>query len=265
MDGFWRWTAKNRLLAKILFGIFICGVYASLLYFLKVPVWIIVLLDLVLLFIIHASVDAAGGMLLKKTMPALENQCDPYPMLQEAREQMRYSYTKVMLQTLKLNCAAALRSAGETEDAWKLLDSIHIDQYPGTLPGIKVVYYNNLADMLTLRGNPEEAEIWTRKALQLYQDMPENSMKRKLHHMIQLLQAESCLRRGEYTQALEQAQSINFDSLRSRVELSLLQGRCLIALGDTNSAKDKLRFAAENGNKLFAAAQARQLLETLGE
>lgn len=264
MDWLWRWMAKNRLLAKIIFGVFLCAAYSWLLHRLNVPVWIIVLVDLFLLFVNHAFVDVSGTRLMKKPLKILENYCDPYPLLQEMQTQLGYPYVKTAKQTIQIDYAMALRSTGEIQKSWELLDSIHIDQYPGTLPFMKVVYYNNLADVLTLLERYEEAELWGRKALQLYRDLPEGRMKRKFSPTMQTLRAESHYRRGEYAQALQCLESIPQSTLRNQVELALLHGQCALALGDREKAAEKLRFAAEKGYKLYTATRAKQLLAKIG-
>lgn len=265
MDQLRRWMAKNRLLAKILLGAVLCGAYTWLFYLWHVPVWIIVPLDLFLLFWNHAYVDAQGDKLLKQPMKILDDYCDPYPFLQEVQVQMGYSYTKAAKQAIQINYALALRSVGQIQQAWEHLDSIHIDRYPGLLQHVKVVYYNNLTDILTQLGRYEEAEIWGRKAIQIYQDLPENEMKQRLHLLVLELQAESCFRKGEYAKAVEALDALPAACLREQVDRALLYAQCCIALGQTESAKEKLRFAAEKGYKLYAAAQARQLLEQIGD
>lgn len=260
MEGLYRWVAKHRLPAKIIMGVFLCGAYTHLLRQIEAPVWIIVVADLLLLFIIHAAVDSSIGALQKEPFRILHECCDPYPALEETREELSYPNSKSVQQMIQINYAVALRGAGRIQETWEVLDSIHIDEQSSTIPAMKVTYYNNLSDVLWLMGRDEEAQIWARKALQIYADMPDGRMKKSLAATMQTLEAECCMRKGEYAQALQYLQQVPSGKLSSQVSNALLQGKCYMALSDLETAREKLRFAAEKGYKLYTATQAKELL-----
>lgn len=263
MEKLARWMVKNRLLAKILGAAFLCGAYTFMLLDLGAPLWVVLPVDAVLLFMIHTLVDTAGGRLLKKPLEHLDKLCDPYPFLNEVQEQLRCKCSPLVMQTLQINYAVGLRHIGKWEEALTVLQGIHIDRYSGTLPATKVVYYNNLSDLMNLLGQQEAAQIWYQKSAQIYRDMPESRVKRQLERTLRIAYAESCMRQGAYDQARVCLDSLPERPLRSQVDTALIYGRCCIALGDIQSAKNALNFVVEKGNLLYCVEQAKALLKEL--
>lgn len=263
MEKITRWMAKNRLAAKLLLLVPLGVAYGLLLLDLDAPIWAYFLLELLLAFIISVYVDACGQYLQKKPLQVLNETCDPYPFQQELKEQLTYNNTDAAKQVLLINYSMTLRETGEFQQSWEILDGIHIDQLAGTLPSVKATYYNNLADILTLLERFEEAEIWYGKALEIYQDMKENRFKRQLAPAIEAARADHYYRAGEYRRAMEVLDGIPRDALRAQVDAALMYARCCIALGETDSAREKLEFVIRNGNRLHCVHVARELLESL--
>lgn len=262
MNSFARWVARNRTLAKVLFGTLLCVCYSSLVL-LDVPLWIVVPIDLFVVLFVCLWVDASIIKLLQDPLKALDEGCDPYPLLQETAVQMGYGYRGVTDQANRINHALALRCAGQYQQAWEVLTAINIDRYSGTLPATKYVYYNNLEDVLTLMGRYPEAEIWYQKAVQIYQDMPENRMKRQLREAVEGAAASAWFRRGEYAKARECLNALHPQQLRSRVHHALLYAQCCIAEGNPEGARQPLEFVINWGNRLAAVQVAQELMNQL--
>ncbi len=265
MRSILRWCARHRLLAKILLIVLICGAYTWMISDIDAPIWAFVVLNGALIFIINTYVDACGQYLLKKPLKILKDQCNPYPFLEETQELLGYSNSKAADLALRINHAMAMREIGDFQHAWAILSTIHIDQLPGTLPSVKVVYYNNLADVLTLLDRFDEAEIWSKKALEIYHDMPNNKFKRELGHAMEVTQADHYYRDGDYRRAMENLDQISHTTLHDQVNYAWLYARCCIALGENQKAKEKLLFIIQNGNKLWCVDWAQECLQNIGD
>ncbi len=259
MKGLDRWMAKHRRLAKLLFGTLLVGCY-SLLLVLGVPLWLVILIDLFVLLVNSVHIDGSLTRLQKKPLHILNNDCDPYPFLQETTEQLTYKTTGVMEQTIKINHAAALREVGRYQDALELLNSINIDRYAATIPVTRFVYYNNLTDVLTLLGNYPEAEVWYQKAVQIYQDLPDSKLKQSLRPVVEAMAEDAWFRRGEYEKAIECSKARYPKEPCNQINQAMLIARCYIALGQLEEARKPLEFVVAKGNRLHAVAQARAML-----
>lgn len=262
MKGLDRWMAKHRKLAKWLFGALLVGCY-SLLLVLGISLWAVILIDLFVLLVNSVHIDGSYGRLQKKPIQDLVENRDPYPLLQETTEQLSYGITGVMEQIVRINHGLALREVGQYQDALELLNSINIDRYAGTVPYNRFVYYENLCDILTLTGNYPEAEVWYQKAVQIYQDMPENKLKQKLRPSVEAMAAEAWFRRGEYEKAIECANTQYPPEAINQINQAMLIARCYIALGQLEEARKPLEFVVAKGNRLHAVAQARAMLNNI--
>lgn len=255
-----RWTAKNRKLAKWLFGTLLVGCY-SLLAVLGVPLWAVVFIDLFVIFVVNVHVYTSYDRLQKKPLKALFEDCDPYPLLQETGEQLTYDLSGSIEQTVTINHCVALREVGRYQDALEVLENLNIDRYAGTILTVKVTYYNNLADLLTLTGRCSEAEIWYQKAVQIYQDMPDNRLKQQLRPVVEAMAADAWFRRGDYEKAIECSNALYPPQAANQVNQAMLIARCYLALGRPEEARKPLEFVIARGNQLHAVSQARAMLQ----
>ena len=262
MDKLARWGAQNRVLAKTLFSAILCACY-SMLVVLGVWLWVVVLIDLLVIFFVCVWVDASSEKLMQKPLKALAEFCDPYPLMQETAEQLTYGLSGVTEQAIRINHCLALREIGQYQQCWELLSAINIDRHAGTLPVVKFTYYCNLCDVLTLMGRYPEAEVWYQTAIQIYRDMPENKMKQALREAVEGMAADAWYRRGGYAQARACISACRPEKLNNRVDQALLYARCSIAMGEADAARQSLEFVIAYGNRLYAVTEARYLLDTL--
>ena len=208
-------------------------------------------------------VITAGTYLLKESLEILNNQCDPYPFLKEMNEQRAYPGNDTVKQLREIDYALALRCVGEYEKAFALLSSINIDKNPGMLPNTKVVYYNNLFDLCALMGKHQEAVIWYEKTMQIFHDMKPGKPKEQLRKAVESNRGTWHFCKSEYDQALQALGQVKVENLNDRIENAMMYARTYLAMGESEKAIKPLTFVAENGNKLFFAEEARQLLEKI--
>lgn len=223
------------------------------------PEWCLSLMGIGICFSfvwISASTDA----LLRKPLKHQNEHCDPYPMLEEMTIQMNYPDSGVAKQLTTINYATALRNIGEYEKAHVLLSNVNIDKYPGMLPAAKLIYYNNLMDILALLGNEWEADIWYNKMMQIYRDMKENKQKKQFEQMVNSACAQHFFCKQQYDLALRMLDNAKSEYLSQEVDNAMLYARVCLAMGNTEKAKEKLQFVIQNGNRLYCVTEANEML-----
>ena len=263
MRTIYGWMAKHRLLAIILGSLFLCAVYTGIMMDIGASFWFIVLADLFLIFITCTTVDNAPFYLLKQSREELDNNCNPIPLKMELEKLLAYKNSEVTQQGLLIEYAMALNFMGSYEKSYEILSSINIDKSSKTLPGNKIVYYNNRMEQCMLLEKYEEACIWYLKASQMYADMKESKHKKILENTIQEAEAVYYFCKKEYEKAAHILDASVSRCLRNKVEDAYLYAKIYVALGDKVNAREKLTFVIQNGNNLHCVENAKKMLEQL--
>lgn len=262
MAKFYHWVAKHKLPAFLLFSFALCLGYSVFFYWWSMPLWAILLFDGFLLLVNYAFVSSCSLKLIQKALLKLENNCDPYPLLEETKKLLTYKNPKAAGQNLLINHCVALRCTGEYQKVYDTLSAINIDKYAGTLPFVKCVYYNNLMDVCLLLEKNEQAELLYAKTTMLYADIKNRKQQKALAPNALCAKASDCFRRQDYAQTLRILGELKPANARMDVEIALLCAETYLKLGEPERAKAKLLYVIEHGNKLFCVAEARKLLET---
>lgn len=221
------------------------------------------LLIFLMLFSCYTFIGTMPDKLMHEPLEKLEQQCDPYPFLEEMERQMKRVKDNFQGQLSKINYAMALVQTGQHQEALNILQSINIDQHPTASPFAKFIYYNNLCDIMTRMERFEEANTWYEKARTTYEALPDNKLKQKMDRTVQMNEIEYLYRDGDYAAALRKLSRIPCNTKRSLMEAALLAARCNIGLEEYDKAKEKLQYVIDNGNKLHCAIAAKELLEKL--
>lgn len=258
MEKIKRWAAKHFYVLLILLPVSLgiamaCipdeGIWGSLIGLLLWSVMLFVLLRIIIL----------RDRYLRKALEAMKNDCDPYPLLQETQEQLTYPGPKSGRQIMEINYALALREVGEYDKAQALMESISIDKH-ATIPAVKLVYYNNRMDICALTGRYAEAVVWYEKTAQIFQDLRPGKQKEQLRHAVEQNLALFHYCKGEFDLTLQVLRQAKPQNMNERIENAMMFARTYLAMGETEKAKKPLRFVAENGNKLYFATEAKELL-----
>lgn len=263
MEKVYRWIAKHQVASRIL-NCVVWGILAG--YLTKrfdISQWVTLTIAVVMTSICSINLANMDFLLQKKPLEILKNQCDPYPFLEEINVQREYPGNDVTKQIRDINYAMALRCIGEYDRAYGLLSMINIDKKAGMLPAVKVTYYNNLMDLCELMGKYQEAVIWYNKSVQLFNDMKPGKQKEKLRNAIETNRAACHFCNGEYEMALRCLGQAKPENLSERIENAMMYARTYLAMGEAERAVKPLRFVAENGNKLYFATEARELLANM--
>jgi len=259
MEKLNRWMAKHPRAGRLLMTAFWVVVEIWWLD-LGVPPWAAMVFAIVAMLACHAYINAAGDRLLKKPLEVLKSQCDPYPVLEEMEAQRAYPGNHAAKQIRDINYGLALRSIGQYEQAYMLLRSINIDRHAGMQLVAKATYYNNLMDLCTLTGKYAEAVIWYEKLVQIVEDMKPGKLKEQLCKAVESNRADYHFCKGEWEQTLQVLGMAKIENLSDRIENAMMYARTYLAMGETEKAIKPLTFVAENGNKLYFALEARELL-----
>lgn len=259
MEKLNRWMAKHPRITGMLIGI--AMVFAGQWWVsMGVPEWLTYPFLAVALIVFVLWAGTAGPRLLRKPAKYLKEQCDPYPYLEEINVQREYPGNGTAKQLRDIDYAMTLRCIGEYELAYALLTQINIDKHGGMIPAYKVIYYNNLMDLCALMGKHREAVIWYEKLLQMFNDLKPGKQKEQLRKTVDTNLADYYFCKGEYDRALRALSQAKPENLSDRIENAMMYGRTYLAMGKTEEAKRPLQFVAENGNRLYFATEARELL-----
>ena len=247
----------------ILFCLLVIPAYSWAFYTLSFPIWSIILINLIFVFINYIFIESIDTYLLKKPLEALSSHGHPEPLYFITRELLPFKRSEAQRQILLINHCVAMRELGALAEVRDTLMATNIDKVAGTLPMTKVVYYNNLSDIFSLLGDNAQAEIWYSKMMQIFNDMPENKFKKSLEQTVAMATAGNHFIKGEYSEALNILNQTKPDSLYSKVNAALIYAQINLKLNNIEEAKDKLNYIVANGNKLYAVKLAKEMLEKL--
>lgn len=257
----WRhWVAKHKTLVWILLSAFEIPVYSDILSRISAPVWVIVLISIFILALNYFWVYAMQGRLLNGPLQAWSRDGDPKPLYEVTERVLTYRNPKSIRAVYLIDHAVALREMGELQRAHDILTVPDADSLA---PAVKVVYYNNLSDILDLLGCTEQAEEACLEMKRLYDALPETKQKQALKQTVSLALAKDLFRRQEYGEAMSVLAQIVLDNLPSRMDVYLLRGQIYLKSGETEKAKICLGETVRAGKGLYAVRIAQDLLDGL--
>ncbi|MDD2361959.1 MAG: hypothetical protein PHV32_11010 [Eubacteriales bacterium] len=260
-----KWVSKHKIIAFIIYNL-ICWTPFLLLAFtvkLRPMTWIV--FGTAIFIISLLFVFSTNQYVLNQAAKQIDETCNPHPLLEVAEQQLQKVWSKSYKQLLLINKAAALRELGRFDEVLSILSGINIDQYSTTLPITKIVYYNNLTDILIAKEDIFQAKIWYSKMNQMIQDI---KMKAGQKHTLlvssALNQAELLLadHRLEETEALLTGLSEPISN-RQRIAKCMLHAKLYMQQNKFDEARPYLQFVIDWGNQLHEVSQAQKLLERL--
>ena len=267
MDKVNKWVSKHKIIAFVLYNL-ICWVpflVLALTVEIRLIWWIV--FGMLVLFASAMFVTSIERHILNKAVKLQNEQCDPNPFLEIIERQLSIVKSKSYQQLLLINKAAALRDLGRFDEVFSILSSINIDQYNTTLPLTKIVYYNNLTDILIINGEYFQANIWHSKMMQMISDLKANEkQKKQLNEIPVLNQAELFIAGNNFSEAERLINGLPESiSNRQRISKCLIYAKLLIKQNRKDEAEEYLQFVIDYGNKLYDATEAKQMLEQMGK
>ena len=264
MEKIYRWAATHKLLVALIFDVIAMPVWTHLLLgHTNAGIGLVIVVDSIILCIGALLGDSCLMRLTKKPLSDFDDACDPYPLLEETEKLLACNLKGNMEQVTQINRLAALSVLGKYDVVYDTLMSLNIDKYSGCLPMNKVVYYHNLASACDDLGRHDEASAWRSKMNTIYNDMPENRMKKSVSTFVLNSRAEELFYSGRYQEALEMRNSKGNQKLRYQVADAFAIAKIYIKLGDKEKARENLEFVIKNGNKLYVVTEAKELMKEL--
>ena len=196
-------------------------------------------------------------------MSALEVGCDPYPLLEETEYMISKAKKGLPYFQVTINYSIALMATGQYKKALSVLQGLDFTKIP-TLPHHNMfVYYNNLRTACAANKQWEQMGIYQSKAEASYACIKKQAFKKKLSDPISHYQISQYIQEKKYDEAEEALSAFIPKRGREAVMTAMTRTGIHIGRGETEQAKEQLRYIIENGNKLYVVTEARQILETL--
>ncbi|MBQ8893980.1 MAG: hypothetical protein IJ043_06175 [Clostridia bacterium] len=255
------WAVSHRPLAILAAAGVLCGIYGGLFYLLDSPFWLVALGMVICLLLAGVTPALCINKLILPATKALNEQCDPYPLLEVTGELLQKKLAPSLRQLVLMDHGAALANLGQRQDYYDLLKNIHIDQYAGTLPSVKLVYYCNLAGVCTELGKYVEADLCTEKVRMFFADIKNAKQRAQLQTPVTLCEADACYRKKDYDGALNLLHPIKAEHWHAAVDRAMAMAKNYLAVGQKEYAREGLQFAVDHGNRLCSVQEARKLLE----
>ena len=203
--------------------------------------------------------------LIKEPIKIFQEQCDPYPYLDEIQKRRTYSGPKAAKLNLLLAETVVMYDLGHYQEAYMLLSPLENDMKATMMRGTLMNYDCQMANVCRSLQKDQEAQAWLQKAREVYEKIKREDRKKQFRDVFLTHDALTLLERQQYTQALQLLEQVAPKTMRERVVLSVNYAWVYLAQGETEKAKEALTFVAENGNKLDIATQARQMLSEMEE
>ena len=259
MRKFRKWVTENKTLYLVLS----CTCMMLFLVFLLVTeasTWMVAMTIIYLFYMTILYPNYCRIMQINEAIQVLNNQCDPYPLLEVTEQFLQKKHSELEKQIYEMNYCVALRDIGEYEKVYRILSELNIDKCGGMTLVNKIVYYNNRADICTVMDKYEEADIWHKKMMQLYDGMRDGKTKQNLARMIRLAEAAELFRTGSYAETVKILRREEANCVRQDVSNCMLCGRAYLKLGETERAKEQLQVVVDKGNRVYEVIEAKELL-----
>ena len=260
MEKLNRFVAKHVLAVYFAIVALIFALYIIVHPYLGQNQWIAIILVYVGIFLASRWTGTRHIALLKEPMRLWDEQCDPYPFLEEIRGHRNFAGVKILKQLRLINEGSAMMALGDFNNAYYLLLPLQESVGKSKRKDLQTRYYMTVAQLCMAMDRIPEAEIWHEKMMNAYHLIKPETRKKIFVEAMPFYYARYYHSKQEYTQALQMLIGQEPKTLNDRVALAMHYGRNYYALGQWDKAKDPLTFVAEYGNKLYAATQARQML-----
>lgn len=202
------------------------------------------------------------NMLMKDQLRAFNN-CDPFPLIEITGELWGCDLKGNSKMITAINLNAALSAAGRYKEGYDLLKSADPSECRGNTAYLQTVFFNNLSSVCANLGYTSEYETYYGYSRSCYEQCGKK-LKKRLDPVLRQSQAGYEYMHGNYSAALRLIPGEE-RSLYGKVCGAWLAAECYIKLNDTENARKSLEFVIQNGNKLFIAAKAMDMMESLDQ
>ena len=258
MEKIKRWIATHRVWVCII-SIFI------------VTAWTIVrwpneVNGFISFFIIYVGVlspSVCANRIVNNAIAKLNNECNPYPLLEESEFFLRYWNPKVWKHSFWVNKYCALREMGKYQEAYEGLLAIDREKMKRFPAVSKFIYYNNLADICRLLRKYDEEQVWISKQDEIYAKVRTKSKKKQFQEITYLRVVGELVDKEAYEEALQTLEAIRPKNMRQQVSIHEMYSQIYLKTNDNENARIHLQEIIKKGNCLYAVEVAKERLGTI--
>lgn len=266
-----RWFSRHMRLSAFLFGLFALLLYFAVLRPMGAPYPICVLIIAVVMLSWGSLYLASIRTVSESALHALEDDCDPEPMLELSREQLALygrgrGARRPYALACRINAATALTCLGRSGEAMDELDALSGLLSP-KFGRFHALYACNRAAVCYQLGRAREmAELLDRTESLLGTLKLPKALADSYQFALRVNRAACRYLTEGPTPELEEgycALLTEAPTQRMKVGFHMTLGRFALARGDEAEARAHLGYAVEHGNKLYYRAEAEALLDKL--
>ena len=246
---------KHRNKSFVLISIILCVFVSLAFYFLKLPFWLTVIVNIILILTVYVFVTNCFLMLYKKPLAELNDNCDPYPILELTERVLTYDTPKELRNFYLIYYVSALSAVGEHQKALGVLNSVKIDEIP--LQSYKVVYYFNFMAILCRLRNYDEAKHLYPEFIKSLSETKNQKQQQSFAGIAAFAEIIKSVCDEEYDKALQLLGNYKCENNRDKLSVAMYYAEVYLALNEKEKAKENLEYIIENGNKLYCVTEAR--------
>lgn len=259
------WIASHEIIATILVSLICCGAYSF--FFrnqFKSPL-LLIMGNVFVVYLCWRYVSYRKYAIINKAFDALDRNCDPYPLIEETTLLLRsMAHSKDNTQMFIMYQHNALSHSGEYDRAYAVLETMQPEKmskkFVESMVILKDYYMFTLCDKM---GRNEEAEQWYQKMEDAYSAARDPLTATRVGRSIENARVINMCRNGEFDEAIEIMDMGKAETNLTEVLRSMRYARIYLGKGDTDRAREKLEYVAENGGKLYYVEKAKELLTQL--
>lgn len=204
--------------------------------------------------------DVCMNKFVNRAVAKLNNECDPYPLLEESEYFLARKNKKAWEFTNLCNKYCAMRDMGKYQEVYEGLQEIAAKKYRSVSPAAMYVLYHNLGDICLILEKNEEAAEWNAKMQETFMKIKPRKLKEQFESMRPLEDAMHLYHDGAYQEALKVLGQFAPNCLRSEVSFHKVASLIFSELDDIEHARFHLEAIVEKGNRLYAVEEAKALL-----
>lgn len=262
-ERFARFCLKHRAIGKLIMFFAYVIPLSVIFYIFNASVGVYIAVFAFIAVITSLMMSTVPAVLTVPALKRLNDECDPYPLLETSEEILKYVKKSHEQLTATLNRCSALSHIGRHQENLDCLKAIAIDSYNGLPATLRYVYYHNLADALLTSGDKEAAEWAFEKSKECFAAVKNKKLITQFADSMNFMQVELCIENGENERALELIKGVDTTTVARSVTVAYLSAKINIGLGLTDRAKTDLEYVIATGNKLCSVAEAQELLEKI--
>lgn len=216
---------------------------------------------LVLLFAVLMS-GFAGGQLVSFALRDFYKSCDPESLLRETEAQLGWEKRVRYRTALSINQGVAKIHLGQYAEALAELEALDI-QSLRRMPMAALVYYYNLTVAALFAKDGEKAEAYYQQAETQFTQLRDKEQRAAVQRELSDLFAWLLISQGKANEALVQLPNYAEDDAYHKARRAFILALVAMAKEEKTLARSQLRMVAVNGNRLYFAALAEQMLDEM--